>query len=87
MKCFITAENELCVILPINVRPSSSGKSMLVASTGGFQRTEATISLNGVSHGVKVSVNANIDAIAPQVAAAAASVTPGKASNLIPKPA
>ena len=51
-------KNELVIRIPMNStpEPSKSGNSLMVASTGGFAPTEATV--NGKT--VKVSVNAII---------------------------
>lgn len=48
--------NTLVIELPIHVEPSKSGKTMLLASTGGFQGTTSTYQ----GKPVKISVNACI---------------------------
>lgn len=62
MKVTVNPEARTITIeLPIDPRPSSTGKSTLVASTGGFVRNACQIE----GKGVDISVNCKIDLPAP----------------------
>ena len=58
--CKVTVENnELVIRLPLEKpRLSSSGKTMIVAGTGGFAVTEAKCPVTGKA--ISVSVNATV---------------------------
>jgi len=52
--------NNLVITVPMHTpRPSTSGKTMIVASTGGFKKTEAVSGNKTIS----VSVNATIPSV------------------------
>lgn len=56
MKVQLKGGKELVIIIPVdlnNLRPSKSGRTLTVASTGGFKATELLI------HGKPVHINLN----------------------------